>query len=117
MLGGATISGDGESWSPNGAWILYRADQDVAGTVSLWTSTPSGGSNTKLTEPSPADTTPLSGSDKWSPEASYVAYAADQDVSDVIELFIATPAGIRTKISGSMIGGGDVDPATFVWAP
>ena len=117
MLGNATISGDGESWSPDGTRILYRADQDVLGTVALWTSTASGGSNTKLTEPTPADTTPLSGSDKWSPESSYVAYAADQDTSGVIELFIATPAGIRTKISGAMVSGGDVDPATFVWAP
>ncbi len=117
MLGNASISGDGESWAPDGSQILYRADQDVLGTVSLWTSTPSGGSNTKLTEPTPADTTPLSGSDKWSPDSSYVAYAADQDTSGVIELFIATPAGIRTKVSGARVTSGDVDPDTFVWAP
>ena len=106
-----------EIWAPDGSQILYVADQDLDGTFSLWTSTPAGGNNTKLTSATPATASHLTGVAKWSHESSYVAYASEQTTAAVVELFISTPAGAITPVSGTLVGGGNVDATTFEWAP
>lgn len=119
LVAGASpsLSGDKESWSPEGVLILYRADQDMVGTFSLWTSTSGGTGNTLLTSATPALPGALKNYGKWSPDRSFVAYASEQDTAGVVELFIADPSGTITNVSGTMVTGGNVDADSFVWAP
>ena len=119
MAAGASpsLSGDGESWSPEGELVLYRADQVLAGTFSLWRSTRDGAVNTLLTSAAPATPGALIGYGQWSPDNSLIAYAAEQDTAGVIELFVSDPSGLITNVSGTMVTGGNVEPGSFVWAP
>ncbi len=69
----------------------------------------------------------LSAHSFWSPDGSKIAYAADQDTKDTIELYTANPDGTGgVKISGTMGATQDVrfntalsfvPKAAFLWSP
>jgi hypothetical protein len=45
-----------------------------------------------------------------------IAYIADQDTANVIELFSSEPKGIiNNRVSGTLVSGGDIEE--FKWAP
>jgi hypothetical protein len=53
---------------------------------------------------------------EWAADNSRIAYTADFDEEDVVELFSSLPNNRETsKVSGEMVSGGDV--GIFKWAP
>ena len=51
-----------------------------------------------------------------SPDGSRIAYLADQDTDDIIELYASLPDGEEnTNLSGELVTGGDV--VQFEWVP
>ena len=102
------------SWSPDSARVAYRANQITANAIELFTSTPDGQTNDRVS----GDL--FSGGDvlefKWAPDNSGIGYIADQESDEFFELFASTPDGGDTAIlSGSFAEAGDV--LFFEWVP
>jgi Tol biopolymer transport system component len=94
--------------TPDGARVIYRADQDVDGTIELF-SIPSDGSDAGIRI---SGRMPAGGdvrSFQISANSQRVVYLADQTTSGVVELFSA-PArgGVVTKLNGPLVLGGNV---------
>jgi hypothetical protein len=105
-------------WAPTELLIAYTADQDTNDIIELYT-----------TNPPPAVTvTKVSGDDsgddfagdaveddfQWSSDSSLIAYRADQDTQDKIELYSTDPEGLENnRVSGTLPSRGDVDE--FKW--
>jgi len=104
--------------SPDGATIVYLADQDLDEVFELYAAPVSGGAPIRL------GTTPVPGGDVHrlgiviSPDSSRVVYIADQDQDEVNELYSVPIDGqaAPVKVSGPMVPGGDVDwwPVTLI---
>ena len=115
--GDASLGVAGEVWAPNGTRVGYRADQLLDGTDELWTSTTISATNNQITN-IPAVAAGLQSFGKWAPDSMYVVYASEEDTAGVIELYMSAPDGsTKQKISGTMVGGGNVNTTTFAWAP
>ena len=101
------------SWSPDGMFISYVAEQDAVGVQEVYVSTPDGLSNTKVSGvmvvgQADADV-------KWAPDSSKLFYIADQDLAEK-ELYVSTPDGLtNTSVSGTIVVGGGVTRAE--WSP
>jgi Tol biopolymer transport system component len=104
-------------FSPDGAHVAYRADQEVVDRLELYlvdVATP--GSSKKLNS-SLVTGGNVYTSFEFSPDSSTVGYVADQEQDDVLELFaapIVTP-GTTKKLNGTLTAGGDV--CRFEWSP
>jgi hypothetical protein len=116
------------AWAANSSRVAYIADakKDV---FELFSSTPSGKQKNLISDLADAD------SDvedfEWEPRSTLIAYVADQDRDDVIELYTAAAdgadltagAGRTVRVSGTMAGSGiKENPAgsgkyAFAWAP
>ena len=106
------------TWAPDSSRVAYRADQDTDGVGELYSATPDGsGTPDKLNGALVAGGRVFLGF-TWAPDSSRVAYRADQDTDDILELYSATPDGSGTpdKLNGALVAGGDV-VETFTWAP
>ena len=102
------------AWSPDSTRVAYRADQRFVGVIELFTSTPDGQENDRVS----GDL--FSGGNveefKWAPDNSGIGYIADQENNEVFELFGSTPDGDETaRLSGSFAEAGDV--LFFEWVP
>jgi Tol biopolymer transport system component len=57
----------------------------------------------------------------WSPDSTRILYSADQDVDELIELYLVDVSGpspwTPVKISGLMITNGDISPRDFNFSP
>ncbi|HHP7235250.1 MAG TPA: hypothetical protein ACFCUC_11520, partial [Desulfobacterales bacterium] len=117
VTGGAVVS---FQWAPNGSRIAYLADQFEDEKFELISVFPD------IANPLTPniDLRRLSGRDlqgdvvqfDWAPNASRIAYIADQEVFGVFELFTNTPRGnSNIKVSGALVAGGEVKD--FAWAP
>jgi hypothetical protein len=52
----------------------------------------------------------------WAPDSSLIAYRADQDTINVLELYTSSATGLNNKkISGDLVSGGNV--SNFLWEP
>ena len=86
--GGSVRSG--YSVSPDGARVLYRADQEVVDRLELFSvEIASPGVSTKMSSQLVAEGDVTSGF-AFSPDSTHVAYIADQDVDGVLELYDTT---------------------------
>ena len=119
-VSGAQVSGGDVKefqWAPGSFRIAYRADQDSNNVVELYTATPDGSDNDKVSF------TPVTSGDvagfQWAPNSALIAYRADQDTNDVLELYISPPDGSTVPVKVSFIYpfvvGGSV--GAFEWAP
>lgn len=107
------------AWAPDSSRIAYLADQNTDGVVELYSNTPDGTDRTTVL------LSVLPGDDRdvedfaWSPDFSNsqkIAYLADGDLNDVIELYTTLPAASAPlKISSGLGPGSNV--TAFKWAP
>jgi Tol biopolymer transport system component len=122
-LNGSLVSGGGVSdvflISPDGQYVIYRADQQTNEVYELY-SVPITGpalAGVKLNGAMVAG-----GGVSWadfavSPDSQYVVYRADQQIRDVAELYsvpIMGPAGAGVKLNGSLVAGGDVSSRLLI---
>ena len=107
-------------WAPTELMIAYTADQDTNDKFELYTTEPSDPTNPPLS----ATVEKVSGDDfagigveddfQWSSDSSLIAYRADQDTLNKIELYTADPDGlVNNKVSEIQPIEGDVDE--FKW--
>jgi Tol biopolymer transport system component len=95
--------------SPDGAWVVYLADQDTSGAEELYSVPIRGGTPIRLTGYLPAGCAvegyEISANSKW------VVYRAPQDNPTVMELYsvpIGGPAGAAIKLNRPLVAGGEV---------
>jgi Tol biopolymer transport system component len=120
-LSGPLVTGgwvrSGFDFSPDGNKVVYRADEDTYDTVELYVvDVASPGNSTKV------NSTLTSGGNVYtsfafSPDSNRVAYVADQDTDEQLELYSAAVAtlGTTSKLNGTLIPAGDV--CRFEWSP
>jgi Tol biopolymer transport system component len=94
--------------------LAYEADQDTDDVFELYTVTPNGSGNVKVSGTLPAD------GDvhffAWSPDSGSLAYLADQRNDELDELFVTSPSNNTSlRISPNLVSGGHVE--SFKWAP
>jgi len=95
--------------SPDGNWVVYRADQDTDGVNELYSVPLAGGAAAKLNAP----LTPGGDVSNFtiSPDSRRVVYMADQDTDGVLEFYsvpIEGPASASVKLSGPMVSGANM---------
>jgi hypothetical protein len=98
------------------AWAPDEVDEMIAYSTDrrIYTARPNGGNNTPIT-PDLVINGNISDF-SWAPNSTRIAYRADQEVNEVIELFTVEPDGDDDlRISGDLTTGGDV--TDFVWSP
>jgi Tol biopolymer transport system component len=105
-------------WAPDSSRIAYRADQDTNEVLELYSANPAptaGPDFTKVSAPLGARQNVEEFS--WAPDSSRIAYRADQDTLDVIEVYTTNPLAVSdfVKVSGSLVAGGNVEE--FEWDP
>jgi hypothetical protein len=89
-------------WAPDGSRIAYIADQDTDDVRELYTNTPDGANNIKISGPMVTNGGVGDRDDDrfdlffWSPDSKHIAYRADEETDGVIELFLS-----RADIPGS----------------
>ena len=123
-VSGTPMVGDVEAdfaWSPeqdppdpDSVRVAYRADQRTVDTVELFTSTPDGQTNDRVS--GNLDDGAVVEGFVWAPDNSGIGYIADQESLGVFELYASLPdGGQNTKLSGSIASAGDV--LFFEWVP
>lgn len=114
VAGGSVVDANGldPAWAPDSSRIAYVADQDTDEVFELYSSLPDGSGNIKVSGPLVAGGDVMhphlvSGSwFRWAPDASRIAYVADQDTDDVHELYTSFPGGGgNNKISAPLAAG------------
>ena len=116
-------------WAPDSSRVAYIADQNTLRVFELFSSTPDGTENDIISDlPDP-----LINPDRdvqnfdWAPNSELIAYAADQDIDEVFELYVSpfdnnTP---NVKVSGIALDAGGIKELApvpsgeyaFAWAP
>jgi Tol biopolymer transport system component len=116
-------------WAPDGTRLAYVADQLANGIFELFTTRADGTGNVRVsgTMATGGDVVnAFLGGVLWAPDASRLAYVADQTTNDVFELYTVVPDGAvpTVKVSGPMVSGGDVGGSIFglstddvAWSP
>jgi len=106
------------SWAPDSSRIAYLARQDTTA-VELFSSTPESAANNEKVSAALVTGGNVE-SFLWSPDlnrTNRIAYLADQDEINVLELYTSRPDGVENqKVSGLLAAGGEVF-ATFAWVP
>ena len=102
------------AWAPDSSRLAYIADQDTGDIFELFTSSPGGASNQKLSGPMG-----INGDVEefvWAPNSSKIAYLANQLNDLGVELYTTFPniSGFL-KISADLVAGSNV--TGFEWAP
>jgi Tol biopolymer transport system component len=118
LTGGGDVSAD-FVLTPDGARVVYRADETTDNVVELFiVDLAAPGSSTTLSD------TLVGGGDVGSglvlsPDGALLAYRADQILNDVFELFVVELAnpGVSTRINRNPASGGDVLADGFVFSP
>jgi Tol biopolymer transport system component len=108
-------------WSPDGRWFAMAAEQSEQGTVELYAIDFSGdapGAPQKL-NPELVGGGDVSAFFEWSPDATRLAYLADQDTNEVQELYVVdfsagAPQPAR-KVNSALPDGGSVKIG-FAWS-
>ena len=105
----------GLQFSPDGARVLYVADQDTDGVVEIYSVPSGGGMPVKLNGPLVAfGNVDCFADNQFSPISSRVLYLADEDTSGVDELYsVLSTGGGQLKVNGPLVAGGDVDDSGF----
>ena len=102
-------------WAPDSSRLAYIADQDTVTIFELFTSTPDGAGNLKLSGPigNSGDVDEFA----WAPNNSKIAYLADQLTDIGVELYTTLPdvSGSFLKNSTGLVV--DSNVTGFQWAP
>lgn len=108
---------NGFAFSPDSTQIAYVANQDDPAVSELYIAPAAGGGGSvKLSAPLVAggEVFPIF---EFSPDGTRLAYIADQDSDDVVELYtVPTAGGPAVKINPPLVTGGNVSP-TFKFSP
>ena len=116
-------------WAPDSSRVAYVADQNTLREFELFTSTPDGTENDIISDLPDPLTNPNRDvrNFEWAPSSALIAYVADQDTDEVLDLYVS-PFDKNTpnfKISGIAIDGSgikELEPPfsgeyAFAWAP
>jgi Tol biopolymer transport system component len=115
---GASVLASGVAFSPNGARVLYMADQEQDERFELYSVPTLGGTPVRLnaTLANGGDVTP--GSQRFSPDGTRVIYHADQEADDIFELYsVPSSGGTPVRLNGELVHDGDVDSAGLQFSP
>jgi len=103
-------------WEPKSNLIAYNADGVTNDVIELFTTTAPPFFLSIIKVSGNMTGSGLEDNFQWAPDSSRIAYLADQDQVNVIELFTSTPNGsINDRSSGDLVLGGDV--SEFEWEP
>lgn len=103
-------------WEPASTRIAYNADEDTVNKVELFTTPAPPSANPAVKVSGTMAGFGVEGNFQWADDSSRIAYLADQDEINVIELYTSTPLGDQNdRISGDLVLGGSV--AEFKWDP
>jgi Tol biopolymer transport system component len=102
-------------WAPAVSLIAYTADQDTNDKIELYTTNPPPAAiNVRKVSGDPFAGLAVENDFHWSPDSALIAYRADQDTPNKIELYTADPEGLNNdRVSGTLPSGGDVEE--FKW--
>jgi Tol biopolymer transport system component len=116
-------------WAPDSSRVAYVADQNTLREFELFTSTPDGTQNDIISDlPDPATNPDRDVRNfEWAPNSALIAYVANQDTAEVLELYVS-PFDKNTpnfKISGTALDGSGIKELkplpsaeyAFAWAP
>ena len=118
IVAGGDVSLGGIQFSPNGARVLYVADQTTDTTDELFSVPATGGVAVKLNGALVAGGDVLSNSVRFGPDSSRVLYGADQNTDEVFEVFSVPPTGgAAVKLNGALVAGGDVSVGSLQFSP
>jgi Tol biopolymer transport system component len=100
----------GFSFSPDGTRVVYRADQDQVDTLELFVVDIASPGVAKQVNPQLIAGGNVYTSFGFSPDGARIAYIADQDADEVLELYAVqtTAPGTSAKLNGALVEGGDV---------
>jgi Tol biopolymer transport system component len=109
------------AWAPDGSRIAYTADQVADGVVELFTSLPDGTGNVKVSGSLVPGGNSLRPDFFWAPNSTRIAFVADKLTLGQDELFTVPGDGSTApvKVSGAMVGGGDINAGStdVAWSP
>ena len=101
-------------WAPTELLIAYTSDQDTNDKIELFTTNPPPAVTVIKVSGTPFAGDAVEDDFKWSLDSSLIAYRADQDTQNKIELYTTDPEGLENdRVSGTLPSGGDVDE--FKW--
>ncbi len=117
----------GIKWAPDGSRIAYSGYYYYYNTSTfiithydnLFTVEPNGNGVTQVSAiPQVYGESRALSDFAWAPDSSRIAYEADQDIDNVIEIFASGPDGdSNVRVSGPIVSGGYIYTYTFKWAP
>lgn len=99
-------------FSPNGARVLYQAEQNTDGVHEVYSVPSTGGASVRLNSTLVAGgaVAPIS----FSPDSSRVLYHGDQSTNNVFEVYsVSATGGANTKLNGPLVAEGDVYGARY----
>jgi hypothetical protein len=103
------------AWAPNRSRIAYLADQLLLDKFELFSSTPDGASNLRISDvfANNRDVEEF----KWAPDSQRIAYTANQNLINAIDLYSASPDNsfLVQQLSTGLFAGREV--SAFKWAP
>jgi Tol biopolymer transport system component len=105
----------GFSFSPDGTRVVYRADADQVDTLELFVVDVATPGIAKQVNPALTAGGNVYTAFGFSPDSARIAYIADQDADEVLELYavnVAAP-GTSSKLNGTLVPNGDVCQFTF----
>jgi len=103
-------------WEPRSTLIAYNADEDTDNVVELFTTPAQLSANPVEKVSGTMAGFGVEDNFQWADNSSLIAYLADQDEINVIELYTSTPRGSQNdQASGDLVLGGSV--AEFKWDP
>jgi Tol biopolymer transport system component len=121
LNGSLTLDGDVDPtfrFSPDSSRILYVADQDTPSVFELYSVPSAGGASLKLSGSLVNGGDVVAASTRFSPDGSRVAYVADKDSDEVLELYsVASSGGTILKLSAPLPVSGSVDANSPVFSP
>ncbi|HEV7714526.1 MAG TPA: hypothetical protein VGO53_02955, partial [Steroidobacteraceae bacterium] len=94
----------------DGTRVVYRADQDLAGRTDLYLVDVASPGVSKKVNPALVSGGNVYSAFSFSPDGTAIAYVADEETDETLELFaapVATP-GTAQKLSGHLTAGGNV---------
>lgn len=112
---GGDVTRGSQRFSPNGARVLYHADQNADEVFEIFSVPSGGGTSVRLNGPLVTFGDVKAAGLQFSPDSTRVLYTADQFIDEMFELFsVPSAGGTAVKLSGDMVTGGDVvDDAVF----
>jgi Tol biopolymer transport system component len=118
IVAGGDVALGGIQFSPNGARVLYVADQTADTVDELFSVPATGGAAVKLNGALVAGGDVLSNSLRFSPDSNRVLYVADQSTDENFEVFsVAATGGAAVKLNPSLVAGGDVLSNSLQFSP